>query len=78
MTTRILFLPTFKPDSIRTCNTCKHQTLDGKCRLFGKVSLVSGAIYSNAAMLTRTPELCGEEGKYWESMTRQGLPISPR
>jgi hypothetical protein len=66
MTTRVVFLPTFKFENLRTCGTCKHQTVDGKCRLFGKVSLVTGEMYQHPAMYTRNSELCGEEGMYWE------------
>ena len=66
MTTRIVFLPTFKMDSIRTCNTCKNRSVDGKCRLFGKVSLVSGDVYAYPVEYARNDELCGTDGRYWE------------
>jgi hypothetical protein len=70
MTTRIVFIPTFKADSIRTCITCKHISIDGKCRLFGKVSLVNGTVYTQPALYARSSEMCGEEGMYWEPLPK--------
>lgn len=68
MSSGIVFLPTYNPKSVRTCSTCKHFSLDAKCRLFGKVSLVSGVVYTHPAIFSRTPELCGEVGMYWEPL----------
>lgn len=67
MAASIVFLPTFDIRSVRTCNTCIHQTIDGKCKLFGKVSLLSGSVYLHPVISTRQDEnLCGMSAKYWE------------
>lgn len=59
-------MPNVKQSSIKPCLKCKHHTRSGNCKLFGRISLITGEVYLSHVMHTRVEELCGEEGKYWE------------
>jgi len=66
MSTRIMFMPQVKVPSIKTCDSCKHYMPSMRCNLFGKISLLSGVVYSSTVFEVRHDDYCGEEGRYWE------------
>lgn len=55
--------------SVKTCDTCKHYSQTMRCKLFGKVSLYSGAVFQATVSEARTDDHCGFEGRYWEPTT---------
>jgi len=59
-------MPHLKASSIRTCDTCRNYAPNMQCKLFGRVSLLSGAVYKATVFEARLGEHCGQEGKYWE------------
>jgi len=67
MSTRIIIQPHLVAPKILTCNTCVHYSRSMRCKLFGRVSLISGEVYTASVFEAREEDLCGVEGRYHKS-----------